>query len=72
MSEVPRWVCLLDWMNEDELLAYDYGVHSTISAINRILDGLDNGSGVCSEPFESLRRRVFALKEKANEPRNPA
>ena len=36
-------------------------------AIARILDGRDNGTGTCAEPWETTRRRLFELVKQANE-----
>jgi len=59
-----RWVCL-EGMNADELAAYDYGCAGMNAALQRILDGKDDGSGMSNEPWETLRRRVLALVELA-------
>jgi len=40
----------------------DGGVRGACERITAILDGKDNGSGVCGgEPLETLRRRLLAL-----------
>lgn len=41
----------------------DDGVRRACERITAILDGKDNGSGVCGEPLETLRRRLLAMKE---------
>lgn len=38
----------------------DDGVRRACERITAILDGKDNGSGVCGEPLETLRRRLLA------------
>lgn len=45
-----------------------YGVDATIQEIMDILDGKDNGNGVCGyEPLETLRRRLLKAKKLAGE-----
>jgi len=39
----------------------DDGVRGACEKITAILDGKDDGSGVCGEPLEALRRRLLAL-----------
>ena len=39
----------------------DDGVRGACEAITKILDGKDNGSGVCGEPLETLRRRLLGM-----------
>lgn len=42
----------------------DHGVVATIAGVKRILDGEDDGRGVASEPWESLRRRLLVMVKK--------
>jgi len=41
--------------------SYWRGNDDACEKITAILDGKDNGSGVCGEPLEALRRRLLAL-----------
>lgn len=42
----------------------DDGFRGACERIKAILDGEDDGRGVCSEPLETLRRRLLALRTK--------
>ncbi|MGL6289245.1 MAG: hypothetical protein ACRC2H_00995 [Silanimonas sp.] len=43
----------------------DHGFVGAVAAIQSILDGSDNGSGVANEPWESARRKLIALRDRA-------
>jgi hypothetical protein len=42
---------------------HDQTVQAMCHQINRILDGKDDGRGTCNEPWESVRRRLLALRD---------
>lgn len=42
-----------------------YGFDECVRAVSNVLDGKDNGSGVASEPWEGVRRRLLALLDGA-------
>lgn len=43
----------------------EHAVISLCQRINNILDGKDSGAGVSNEPWESTRRRLLELVERA-------
>jgi hypothetical protein len=53
---------MIDLASKGELAAYDQGCNQMMAALRKILDGKDDGKGVCNEPWEGLRRRVLALQ----------
>lgn len=57
----PQIGFLLDGANAGELAAYDYGCAQSMDAVQRVLDGKDDGRGVANAPWEPLRRRLLAL-----------
>ena len=42
---------------------HDHAVKGLCQKINEIFDGKDNGQGVSSEPWESVRRKLIELVE---------
>lgn len=54
---------ILEAANEGELAAHDDACLGMMGAIERLLDGKDDGSGVSSQPWEGIRRRLLALKQ---------
>lgn len=55
----------IKYRNEGEVyqLGLDHSFLHTCSIVRDVLDGRDNGSGVASEPWESVRRRLLALAQ---------
>lgn len=64
----PQMGFLLDGANAGELAAYDYGCAQSMDAVQRVLDGKDDGRGVANAPWEPLRRRLLALVASASAP----
>jgi len=52
---------ILDDMNKSELDAYDLGCAESIAAVDKILDGKDDGSGTNNEPWYTQRKRLLSL-----------
>lgn len=61
----PEMGFLLEGANEGEWAAYEHGCREMEAALARILDGEDTGAGIARDPWETLRRRVLALKDRA-------
>jgi hypothetical protein len=69
MNEETRWTTIND-MNKDELAAYDCGCSEMMGALQKILEGKDDGAGTSNPPWEPLRRSVLRLVGEAREARN--
>lgn len=65
LDHPPTGLSEMGWIIEGgtagELAAYDQGCGEMMAALERILDGKDDGAGVANPPWEPLRRRVLAL-----------
>lgn len=56
---------MLESANEGELAAYEYGCTGMMGALEDVLNSMERGGGVSVQPWEGLKARVYALKEKA-------
>lgn len=54
-----RYENLLDDVSEDWMKGHDHTMIQICKTINGILDGKDLGHGKCTEPWESVRRRLL-------------
>lgn len=53
---------LLDDVSEDWMKGHDHTMIQICKTINEILDGKDLGHGKCTDPWESVRRRLMEQK----------
>ncbi|CAB4140596.1 hypothetical protein UFOVP398_54 [uncultured Caudovirales phage] len=54
-----------DFAHREWWRGYDDAFNHTCLDLQEMLDGKDNGVGTCNEPWETLRRRVLALRQDA-------
>lgn len=57
---------MLEAANEGEWAAYEHGCRSCEVAVANILDGNDTGAGSTNEPWNTLRKRLLEMKDKAD------
>ena len=62
MEDDPEWDCT-DFAHPAWWRGSDYTVAELASQVNEILDGKDDMSGYCQEPWQSARKRIFELKD---------
>ena len=63
---------ILDAANAGELAAHDDATNGILAAVEAILSGKDDGSGVANEPWESIRRGILSLVSVSRQINNAA